>query len=54
LVIAITGNPIKGPSLRTGESKFKHIFNKDDNALSEDGLYKGVYADEYEVFQILF
>ena len=54
MVIAITGNPIKKPSLRTNENKFKNIFDYNDNALSEDGLYKGVYADEYEVFQILF
>ena len=54
LVIAITGNPIKEPSLRTNESKFKNIFDYNDNALSEDGLYEGIYADEYEVFQILF
>ena len=52
-IIAITGNPIKEPELRTNENKFRNIFDG-NNALSEDGVYKGVYADEYEIFQILF
>ena len=30
------------------------MFNGDENALSEDGKYKGVFAKEYEVFQIIF
>ena len=32
----------------------KDIFENDANALSEDGKGEGVYAEEYEVFQILF
>ena len=54
LTICITGNPLKTPCLRTGENRFKNIFGESDNALSEDGKYKGIYAKEYEVFQIIF
>ena len=32
----------------------KDIFENDANALSEDGKGEGIYAEEYEVFQILF
>ena len=45
---------LKKKKLRTNESGHKDIFNGDENALSEDGKRKGVYAKEYEVFQIIF
>ena len=32
----------------------KDIFENDPNALSEDRNFDGIYAEEYEVFQILF
>ena len=42
--------------LKTCESShsFRDLFEGDPNALSEDGNFKGIYAEEYEVFQILF
>ena len=53
-IIEIYGNALKDKKLKTYEKKFKDIFGEDRNALSEDGEYKGVYAKEYEVFQIIF
>ena len=49
-----TKDPIRYSSLKTYEVYHKEIFHGDENALSEDGKNKGVYAKEYEVFQILF
>ena len=40
--------------LKTCEKKYKDIFGGDEHAFSEDGNYEGVYAKEYEVFQIIF
>jgi hypothetical protein len=45
---------ITNKTLRTNESGHKDVFENDPNALSEDGNFKGIYAEEYEVFQILF
>ena len=53
-IIEIYKNALKKKSLRTNEKKFKDIFDGDINALSEDGELEGVFALEYEVFQILF
>ena len=41
-------------NLRTYENNFKEFFDNEENALSEDGNYSGIYAKEYEVFQIIF
>ena len=49
-----TKDPIRYNSLKTYEVYHKEIFYGDENALSEDGQNKGVYAKEYEVFQVLF
>ena len=53
ILIAIDGNPLKTSTLKTNENNFKNIFIE-DNALSEDGRYGGIYAIDYEVFQIIF
>ena len=45
---------LKKNGLITNEKDFKDIFGGDENALSEDGKFEGVYAKEYEVFQIIF
>jgi len=47
-------NALEHKNLLTNEIHFKDIFGGDENALSEDGKHKGVYAKEYEVFQIIF
>ena len=54
--IKIGKNPLKEKALRTFESnpECSYIFNGDNNALSEDGKYEGIYAKDYEVFQIIF
>ena len=52
--INIRENAINNSSLKTYEEYNKDFFNKDENALSEDGQYKGIFAKEYEVFQIIF
>ena len=52
-IIEIDRNALKDKKLRTNENKFKDIFGGVENALSEDGKFKGVYAKEYEVFQII-
>ena len=56
LFIVIEGNPIKESILRTSENdnRINIVFDGTRNALSEDGNYKGIYAIEYEAFQILF
>ena len=53
-IIQLDGNVLSNKRLKTFENNFKDIFGKDENALSEDGNYEGVYAKEYEVFQIIF
>ena len=53
-IIEINGNALKDKELRTKEKKHNDIFEGDENALSEDGKSEGVYAKEYEVFQIIF
>ena len=53
-VIELRGNALEEKKLKTNESGHKDIFNGDENALSEDGKFKGVLAEEYEVFQIIF
>ena len=53
----INGNAIKRNSLITNEdSKIHHdlLFEGNVNALSEDGKFKGIKAEEYEVFEIKF
>ena len=47
-------NALQKKSLSTNEKEFKEIFDGDVNALSEDGLFEGIYAKEYEVFQLEF
>ena len=49
-LINCKGNPFTDKNLKTNESKYGEVFNGDENALSEDGKFKGVYAKEYEVF----
>ena len=46
----------KNKELKTYESNncFGDLFDNDKNALSEDGQSNGIYAKEYEVFQIIF
>ena len=53
-IIELDGNALKNEILKTSEGRNENIFDGDENALSEDGDYKGVYAKEYEVFQIIF
>ena len=53
-IIGIYKNALENKGLQTNETDYKDIFNGEKNALSEDGEYKGVYAKEYEVFQIIF
>ena len=45
---------IKNATLKTNEITHKEIFADDIYALSEDGNFKGVYAKEYEVFEVIF
>ena len=52
--IEIDGYTIMQKKLRTNENGFKEFFDNEENALSEDGNYSGIYAKEYEVFQIIF
>ena len=52
--LGIEGNPIKDKKLYTYESDSNsYEFYGDKNALSEDGKRNYIYAEEYEVFQIL-
>ena len=53
-IIEIIGNALANKTLKTNEEGNKDIFDGNINALSEDGLFNGVYAKEYEVFQIIF
>ena len=52
--VKIEGNAIKNKSLKTFENGQNEIFSENNNALSEDGNFLGVYAKEYEVFQVIF
>ena len=36
------------------DSDSNYDFNKDNNALSEDGKKGNIFISEYEVFQIIF
>ena len=53
-IIKIESNALKNKNLYTNENDLIDIFGEDKNALSEDGKFKGIYAKEYEVFQIIF
>ena len=53
-IIEIIGNALANKTLKTNEEGNKDIFDGNINALSEDGVFNGVYAKEYEVFQIIF
>ena len=50
----MTTNAYKNIILQTNEKDFKEFFDGDENALSEDGNFKGVNAEECEVFQNIF
>ena len=52
--IKLYENALKADSLQTNEKGLEKIFDGNINALSEDGNFKGIFAKEYEVFQILF
>ena len=52
-IIELYINALKDKYLLTNEKKFKDIFCGDENALSEDGKWEGIYAKEYEVYQII-
>ena len=54
--IFIGSNCIQNKSSYTNESDpdSNYDFNKDNNALSEDGKKGKIYISEYEVFQIIF
>ena len=54
-IIGISGNPILNKTLYTCESYSKsYNFDGDNNALSEDGKGNHIFAEEYEVYQIMF
>ena len=55
-IIEIKTNALKDKKLYTNENEKRliDIFDGDENALSEDGNFNGIYAKEYEVFQIIF
>ena len=53
-IIKIDGNAITNKSLKTNEIDHKLHFDGNENALSEDGNFNGIYAKEYEVFEIKF
>ena len=52
--INLRQNNIKNNTLKNFEEYHQDNFNRDEKALSEDGRYKGIFAKEYEVFQIKF
>ena len=52
--LEIDGNAIKNKSLRTNEKGHLDLFDGEIQALCEDGNFSGIYAKEYEVFQIQF
>ena len=52
--IQLYNNALLYNNLKTNEKEFKEMFDGNINSLSEDGHFRGVFAKEYEVFQILF
>ena len=54
--IYVGPNPIQDKNLFTNESgeEASHDFKGDKNALSEDGIFNGIFASEIEVFQVIF
>ena len=50
--IGIEGNPIKEKRLLTYHSSYN--YGGDNNSLSEDEKYDGIYAKDIEVYQIIF
>ena len=52
--IRLYKNALLTNNLKTNEKDLKELFDGNINALSEDGNFIGVFAKEYEVFQILF
>ena len=50
--IGIEGNPIKSKELRAFQASYN--YNGNQNCISEDSNYNGIYAKDYEVFQIIF
>ena len=51
--IGIVGDPIFGKYLKTFKSSSSFDYDG-NNAVSEDENYKGIYANDYEVFQVIF
>ena len=54
LCVVTEGNVLKNPTLKTNEKVCLTLFEGDKNALSEDGNFQGIYAKDYEVFQVIF
>ena len=52
--IKLYKNALKTKNLKTNEEEFKEFFDGNVNALSEDENFEGVFAKEYEVFEVLF
>ena len=52
--IELYENALRTKSLKTNEKDFKVLFYGNINALSEDGNFEGVFAKEYEVFEVIF
>ena len=52
--IELYQNALRTKSLKTNEKDFKELFYGNINALSEDGNFEGVFAKEYEVFEVIF
>ena len=49
LCVVTEGNVLKNPSLKTNEKCCLTLFEGDNNALSEDGNFQGIYPKDYEV-----
>ena len=52
--IKLYKNALKTKSLKTNEKGFMEIFDGNINALSEDRNFEGVFAEEYEIFEVIF
>ncbi len=52
--IKLYNNALLYNNLKSNEKELKEMFDGNINSLSEDGNFRGVFAKEYEVFQILF
>ena len=50
--IRLDNHALKNNSLMTAENK--KLFGKDKYPLSEDNSFRGIYAKEYEILEILF